>query len=48
MQPLEFKEFGDMTRWWPEILGTATGGDARHVTFLSDHGQVDVSQFKVL
>jgi hypothetical protein len=90
MRPLIFKDFDDMTRWWPEILGTATSAgsqndlhyayfrgarrllirqgervttydtgdhdiqgvsqnsDAARATFLSDHGQVDISQLKAL
>lgn len=29
MQPLKFTEFGDMARWWPEVLGTATSAGSQ-------------------
>jgi hypothetical protein len=30
MQPLKFEDFDDMSRWWPEILGTATSAGSQN------------------
>ena len=30
MQPMKFEGFDDMTRWWPEILGTATSAGSQN------------------
>jgi hypothetical protein len=30
MQPLKFEEPGAMSRWWPEILGTATSAGSQN------------------
>jgi hypothetical protein len=29
MQPLNFDDFADVTRWWPEVLGTATSAGSQ-------------------
>ena len=30
MQPLKFEGFDNMSRWWPEILGTATSAGSQN------------------
>jgi hypothetical protein len=30
MQPRKFEDFADMSRWWPEVLGTATSAGSQN------------------